>query len=131
MSKLSDLLKGMVVEKKKEQPPKCSKSKTLVEKKNIDADNSSEEQKEDFEYDISDENLKKVRDSVVQIDMTGLTRKQIIIGMYGSIVDPTTGKRFVIPGIDFTSGDYTYKYAEMMRTLVDKPKEFEKIMNWE
>ena len=82
-------------------------------------------------YDISDEDLEKVRSSVEEIDMTDKTREEIIIGMYGSIKNPSTGKRFVIPGIDFRTEYYVYKYAEMMRTLVDDPERFKKIMNWD
>ena len=128
MSSLSDLLKGKVVEQNKKQPiqPKVEK---LEEK--VDLKKTPIQQVEKNEYDISDEDLEKVRASVEKIDMTGKTRREIIIGMYGSIKNPSNGKRFVIPGIDFMISDYTYKYAEMMRTLVDKPAEFNKIMRWE
>ena len=129
MSSLSELLKGKVVEQKKKQPiqPKVEK---LAEK--VDLKKTPIQQAEKTGgYDISDEDLEKVRASVEKIDMNGKTRKEVIIGMYGSIKNPITGKRFIIPGIDFMIPDYTYKYAEMMRTLVDKPEEFNKIMNWE
>lgn len=86
---------------------------------------------EGLEFDISEEDLEKVRSSVVKIDIDGKNRRQIVIGMFGSIMNPKTGKRFVIPGVDYSDYDYTYKYAEMMRTLVNRPDDFKKIMNWE
>ena len=86
---------------------------------------------ESLDFHISDEELKIVRESVVQIDTTDKTREQIVIGMFGGIKNPRTGKRFVIPGVDYSSDDYIYQYAEMMRTLVNRPDDFKKIMNWE
>lgn len=86
---------------------------------------------ESLDFHISDEELKLVRESVVQIDTTDKTREQIVIGMFGGIKNPRTGKRFVIPGVDYSSDDYIYQYAEMMRTLVNRPDDFKKIMNWE
>ena len=44
-----------------------------------------------IEFFISDEDLEKVRASVVEIDTTNKTREQIIIGMYGTIKNPKTG----------------------------------------
>lgn len=82
-------------------------------------------------FDISDADLEQVKSSVVQIDTSDKTRQQIVVGMYGSIKNPRTGKRFAIPGVDYTSGDYSYQYAEMMRMLVNRPDDFKKIMNWE
>lgn len=86
---------------------------------------------ESLDFHISEEELKIVRESVVQIDTTDKTREQIVIGMFGGIKNPRTGKRFVIPGVDYSSDDYIYQYAEMMRTLVNRPDDFKKIMNWE
>ena len=86
---------------------------------------------ESLDFHISEEELKIVRESVVQIDTTEKTREQIVIGMFGGIKNPRTGKRFVIPGVDYSSDDYIYQYAEMMRTLVNRPDDFKKIMNWE
>jgi hypothetical protein len=83
-----------------------------------------------IEFDISDEELQKVKDSVEEIDTSGKNRRQIIIGMFGAIKNPRTGKRFVIPGVDYQSENYIYRYAEMMRTLVNRPEDFKKIMNW-
>ena len=82
-------------------------------------------------FDISDEDLEQVRSEIVEISTVGKNRRQIIIGMFGSIKDPTTGKRYIIPGVDCITIDYIYRYAEMMRTLVNKPADFKKIMNWE
>ena len=82
-------------------------------------------------FNISEEDLKTVKRSIVEIDMTDKSRKQIIIGMYGGIKNPVTGKRFIIPNVDCTDDDYTYRYAEMMRTLVNRPMDFKKIMDWE
>ena len=72
-----------------------------------------------------------VSTSVVEIDTTNKTREQIIIGMYGTIKNPKTGERFVIPNLDFSSEAYIYEYAEMMRLLVNRPEDFKKIMRWE
>lgn len=86
---------------------------------------------EELGFEISEDDLETVRSSVVNVDTYGKNRRQIIIGMFGSIKNPKTGKRFIIPGVDFSDEDYTYKYAEMMRTLVNRPDDFKKIMNWE
>ena len=134
MSSLSELLKDKVIKRTKDHSPQPKVEKLekeqLIEKVDL-AKTPKTFNVEKNEYTISDEDLEKVRASVEKIDMTGKTRSEIIIGMYGSIKNPQTGKRFVIPGIDFMISDYTYKYAEMMRTLVDKPVEFTRIMNWE
>lgn len=85
----------------------------------------------DLIFDLTEEELQKVRESVVQIDTTNKDRRQIIIGMFGGIKNPKNGKRFVIPGVDFSTEDYVYEYAKHMKTLVNRPEEFIKIMNWE
>lgn len=128
MGKLTDMLKSTVVEKVKEQPKQQKPIKIFEGKKN----NGESTGKEDYDYFISPENLRKIRDSVEDVPETkNMTRRELVIRRYGSIKDPTTGKRFVIPDIDFKTPDFNYKYAEMMRLLVDKPQEFYKIMCWE
>ncbi len=109
---------------------KTAKTHSIMEKKERDVVVVSPNV-ESLDFHISDEELKLVRESVVEIDTADKTRQQIIIGMYGGIKNPRTGKRFVIPGVDYSSDDYIYQYAEMMRTLVNRPDDFKKIMNWE
>lgn len=84
-----------------------------------------------LEFDISESELEQIKASIVEIDTTDKNRQQIVVGMYGGIKNPRTGKRFVIPGIDYASDSYSYEYAEMMRMLVNRPEDFKKIMNWE
>lgn len=85
----------------------------------------------DLIFDLTADEIEKVRSSVVEIDTTNKDRRQIIIGMFGGIKNPKNGKRFVIPGVDSTTEDYVYEYAKYMRILVSKPEDFKKIMNWE
>lgn len=125
MGKLTDYLKS-----ESKQPQKRTKKK-FFESKTTFLSGVVSSNTEGLEFDISDEDLETVRASVVNIDTNGKNRKQIIIGMFGGIKNPKTGKRFVIPSIDFSDEDYTYRYAEMMRTLVNRPNDFKKIMNWE
>ena len=111
-----------------EKVVKSKKPHSLMEKK---GDAVVSPKVEAFDFHISDEDLQKVRDSVVPMDTEGRSKYDIILGMYGNIKDPRTGKSFVIPGVDFSSDDYMFQYAEMMRLLVKRPEEFKKIMNWE
>ena len=129
MSKLAELLRNKstntVIDKSK-------KSVTIVMEKEEVAETAVVSPSVDgLGFDISDAELEQIRSSVVQIDTTDKNRQQIVVGMYGSIKNPRTGKRFAIPGVDFTSEDYSYQYAEMMRMLVNRPDDFKKIMNWE
>ena len=110
---------------------KKSVEKSIMEKKVATETVVVSPNVESLDFHISEEELKIVRESVVQIDTTEKTREQIVIGMFGGIKNPRTGKRFVIPGVDYSSDDYIYQYAEMMRTLVNRPDDFKKIMNWE
>lgn len=101
----------------------------LEQYSNIYVDNSKSSS-----FNISDTDLEKVKNAVNYLDersMNAMTREQIIIGMYGEIKDPSTGERFTIPYLDFSDSQYTFKYADMMKTLVHKPETFKKIMNWE
>lgn len=125
MGKLTDYLKSEYIQ---HQP--MTKSKKINESSAF-LSNIVPSVVDSVSFDISDEDLETVRSSVVSIDTNGKNRKQIIIGMFGSIKNPVTGKRFVIPNLDCSDEDYTYRYAEMMRTLVNKPDDFKKIMNWE
>jgi len=72
-----------------------------------------------------------VKDSIKQIDMNNKTRREIIIGMYGSITNPKTNKRFVIPMLSYQDEDYIYQYAKYMKTLINRPEEFTKVMEME
>lgn len=119
MGKLTDLLKNNIM---------SPQSDVLVEKK-VSVRVSPKTEEDDFH--ISSEDLEKVKASVNDIDITNKSRTEIVIGMYGSIKNPQTGERFTIPNLDFTSENYIYEYAEMMRTLVNRPEDFKKIMNWE
>lgn len=123
MGKLTDLLKmgGNTIQNKKDVS-------TLNEKK---VSVSTSPKTEELDFHISTEDLEKIRKSVVDINTTNKSRVEIVIGMYGDIRDPQTGNRFVIPNLDFSTENYIYEYAETMRTLVNKPEDFKKIMNWE
>lgn len=126
MSKLAALLRN----KPSDISPNTGKKTTkLFMEKNEDVVVSPAT--DGLSFDISEAELEQIRASIVEIDTTDKNRQQIVIGMYGSIKNPRTGKRFVIPGVDFTSDDYSYQYAEMMRLLVNRPDDFKKIMNWE
>ena len=85
----------------------------------------------DLIFDLTEDEIEEIRNSVIDIDTTGKDRREIIIGMFGGIKNPKNGKRFVIPTIDFDTEDYTYQYAKCMQMLVNRPEEFKKIMNWE
>lgn len=124
MTKLTDLLKKSTTNKPTNKPT----NEIIMEKKVKPVVSSKTPS---IEFFISDEDLEKVRASVVEIDTTNKTREQIIIGMYGTIKNPKTGERFVIPNLDFSSEAYIYEYAEMMRLLVNRPEDFKKIMRWE
>ena len=117
MGKLSSLLK-----QKKPSVKKRSRSKISME-----LNSGSNE----LIGTLSPENYEKVKSSVVEIDTTGKDRRAIIIGMFGSIKNPETGKRFAIPNLSHLDEDYVYQYAKYMKTLVFRPDEFTKIMNWE
>lgn len=125
MGKLTDLLKNP----KTTTQPVTETPKEIITEKKVRATVSPKTPS--VEFDISEEDLEKVRASVVEIDTADKTREQIVIGMFGSIKNPKTGKRFVIPNLDFSSENYIYEYAEMMRTLVNRPEDFKKIMRWE
>lgn len=133
MSKLASLLKANKsnVTVSDEQIKKTPIKNSIMERKSEVGTVVISPNVENLDFHITDEELKLVRESVVQIDTTDKTREQIVIGMFGGIKNPRTGKRFVIPGVDYSSDDYIYEYAEMMRTLVNRPDDFKKIMNWE
>lgn len=117
MGKLSSLLK-----RKKPSIKKRSKSKITRE---LNSESN------ELIGTLSPENYEKVKSSVVEIDTTDKDRRSIIIGMFGSIKNPITGKRFTIPNLSHSDDDYVYQYAKYMKTLVYRPDEFTKIMNWE
>jgi hypothetical protein len=130
MSKLADMLKQTSTKIQTKSSYKIS-NKIFEDVATSYGVATSNQSNTDTKFDISEENLAKVRASVATIDTTGKDRTQIIIGMYGGIVDPDTGKRYVIPCVNYLETGYIYRYAEMMKTLVDTPDEFKKIMNWE
>ena len=80
---------------------------------------------------LTPENYELVKGLVATIDTNGKSRREIIIGMFGAIKNPTTNKRFNIPNITWDDEDYMYEYAKCMKTLVYRPDEFTKVMNWE
>lgn len=80
---------------------------------------------------LTPEEYQQVKESVREIDKSGKSRRDIIIGMFGHIKHPTTGERFSIPNLTWDDEDYAFKYADFMKTLVFKPDMFAKIMNWE
>ncbi len=124
MGKLTDLLKmGSNIQINKE-----SKTDIITEKK---VSVSVSPKTDELDFHISSEDLEIIRKSVVEINTTNKSRVEIVIGMYGDIRDPQTGNRFVIPNLDFSTENYIYEYAETMRTLVNRPEDFKKIMNWE
>ncbi len=132
MGKLADLLRNKTVSetisnKKKQtvikEELKTTTNSFLSSKNNTNGDM--------FKFDLTDEEIALIRSKVVEIDMNGKSRKDIIIGMYGLIKNPKDGKRFVIPTLSFEDEEYIYNYANYMKLLVNKPEDFEKIMNWE
>jgi len=133
MSKLASFLKGGNYVQN--QSPRKTRDRNYFESvEGHDTKMTNLEKHEYGRYKISAENLQKIKDSVVSIDaeaMNNMTRAQIIIGMYGGIKDPETGKRFSIPYLTFSDENYIFRYADFMRTLVHEPETFEKIMNWE
>lgn len=124
MGKLTDLLKmGGTT------PIQYKKDISALNEKKVSVATSPKT--EDLDFHISSEDLEKIRKSVVVINTTNKSRVEIVVGMYGDIRDPQTGNRFVIPNLDFSTENYIYEYAETMRTLVNRPEDFKKIMNWE
>lgn len=124
MGKLTDLLKmGGTT------PVQDKKDISALNEKKVSV--STSPKTEDLDFHISSEDLEKIRKSVVEINTTNKSRVEIVVGMYGDIRDPQTGNRFVIPNLDFSTENYIYEYAETMRTLVNRPEDFKKIMNWE
>lgn len=134
MGKLFDLLRERTQNNSGKSHHKVNERKQLRESPGLDvgyASNSDTQLYSGGVFDLTPEELNIINSSVVELNTFGKTREQITIGMYGNIKNPKTGKRFVIPYVDFTSDNYVYQYAEMMRLLVSKPEEFKKIMNWE
>jgi len=72
-----------------------------------------------------------VQSQVETIDMTGKNRREIIIGVYGNIKNPKTHDRFVIPNLVWSTEDYVYEYSKYMKTLINRPEEFTKVMGME
>jgi hypothetical protein len=134
MGKLTDLLKAKKPTEKIEEssiaPVEVQVANAVVSQPMSQPSENNDGQN-DLIFDLTEEEIQKVRESVVEIDKTDKNRRQIIIGMFGGIKNPKTGKRFVIPGVDFSTEDYVYEYAKHMRILVNKPEDFKKIMNWE
>ena len=130
MGKLTDLLKKESQNKVHNATVKLDENilQNVVSQQMV---TEPEEQEDTILFDLSAEELAQIKSSVVQIDMNDKNRRQIIIGMFGGIKNPQTGKRFVIPGIDFSTEDYVYSYAKHMQILVNRPNDFKKIMNWE
>jgi len=127
MGTLTDLLKNISHEK-------VTETKVIKEQitPNIMRVSTSKEVKpKELIGTLTPENYEIVKNSVATIDTTNKDRREIIIGMYGLIKNPSTGKRFVIPTLTWDDEDYTYQYAKYMKTLVNRPDDFTKIMNWE
>lgn len=103
---------------------------TILETKSESKSTVSPETKSGI-FELSKEDFEIIKNSVVSIDTTDKKRKDIIIGMYGSIKNPKTGDRFSIPTLSWDDEEYTYQYANYMKTLVNRPEEFKKVMNWE
>jgi len=81
---------------------------------------------------MSDEEYQHILNSVnYECEQEGFSRDQILVKMYGDIVNPKTGKKFSIPNLDYLDPNYVVKYARYMQILVERPKDFVKIMNWE
>ena len=72
-----------------------------------------------------------VQSQVESIDMIGKNRREIIIGVYGNIKNPKTNDRFVIPNLVWSTEDYVYEYSKYMKTLINRPEEFTKVMGME
>lgn len=135
MGKLTELLKtstGTSIVKENSIPTKKIQVGNSVVSQSYDQPSSEDNNGQNDElFDLTEVELEQVRNSVVEIDKTDKDARQIIIGMFGGIKNPRTGKRFVIPGIDYATEDYVYAYAKQMRILVSQPEQFKKIMNWE
>lgn len=50
---------------------------------------------------------------------------------YANIVNPETGKPYIIPMLDYTDPEYVNKYVEYMKLKEEQPETFKKIMNWD
>lgn len=138
MGKLTDLLKERTISKVEQidentiQPVDIQVANAVISQP-MDVNPKSEDNngQNDELFDLTEKEIETVRNSVVEIDTNGKDRRSIIIGMFGGIKNPRTGKRFVIPGVDFSTEDYVYEYSKYMRMLVNKPEDFKKVMNWE
>jgi len=134
MGKLTDLLKKVPTEALAEnaiQPVEIQVANSVVSQPMDTPKVEDNDGQNDLIFDLTEDEINSIRNSVVQIDTTNKDRRQIIVGMFGGIKNPKTGKRFVIPGVDFSTEDYVYEYAKHMRILVNRPEDFKKIMNWE
>lgn len=130
MSKLTEILKQTVSVNKIE---KVKPQQIIAEEKKVSSTSRevTKSKTEGLEFNITDEELELVKASVAEIEIEGKTRNEIIIGKYGRIKDPKTGKRFVIPGLTYEDENYIFNYANMMRLLINNTEDFKKIMRWE
>lgn len=127
MSKLASLLKNELAQKNTNSSTQPESYSSILE----EPDYSVEPLMIDPITEFSPEEYQQIKDSVAEIDMTGKTRKEIIIAMYGGIKNPKTNERFSIPLLTWEDEEYTYRYANYMKALVNRPEEFIKIMRWE
>ena len=140
MSKLSALLKNQLQHDKK--PSKLFEEdgyENIGEIPKIDkiaaakasTKQISQKQKKSFGG-LEPEDYASVLEMVNELpDEENMTRREIIIGKFGTIKNPKTGENFRIPNVSPEDDDYIYNYASTMMILVQRPADFEKIMNWE
>jgi len=82
-------------------------------------------------FKIQKDDMQEIEEMIHYMDVMGKSRDEILIGMYGKIKNPKTGKRFVIPNLYWDMDNYILEYSKIMKILVDKPETFSKIMMWE
>lgn len=131
MGRLSSLLKTHKADSVKNDNVSVTKPHKIFEKVELTKQETISPETKEGIFDLSIEELEIIKNSVVKIDTTDKKRKDIIIGMYGLIKNPKTGERFNIPTLTWDDDDYIYQYANFMKTLVNRPDEFKKVMNWE
>ena len=49
---------------------------------------------------------------------------------YFNILDPDTGRRYMIPMLDVAAPGYFFKYINFMKILQSSPRTFKSIMEW-
>lgn len=71
-----------------------------------------------------------VYQNITEFPEKGIKEREEEYLAYLNMKDPSTGKPFAIPLLDYTDPEYSSKYVDLMKMREYNPQGFKKIMEW-